>query len=235
MPHIYGPEHIIYLFVVIVLMGMGFFLINRHVKTEKQLALAIRLIGGLLLIMIIWNRLSIAILRDGFNELLPGSYCGTSSLVLALAAIFLKKDHPVFHCVAYIGLLGGLATLAYPDFIGQADSIFYPMTISGLAHHTVMVFLVVVMLTTGYLKPMFLKWHYAVLGLALYLVYGLFLIKVLGYGEAMCINRPLLDDTNLYCFQLGAIYLPVHAAFLAIWNLVGKKYRIGAMLAKVAS
>jgi len=230
MPHVYGPEHFIYLATVIILMAGGFWLIHHYVKTEKQIRLVIRITGGLLLLMIVWNRISIAVLRDGFGELLPGSFCGTSSLALALSALFLKKDHPVFHCVAFIGLLGGLITLAYPDFIGQADSIFYPMTISGLAHHTVMVFLALVMITTGYVKPKLSKWYMSFLGLSLYLTYGLFLVQVFNYGDAMYIEEPILEGTGMYWYVLALIYLPFHAIFLSVWQLVDEKRHIGYCL-----
>lgn len=215
MPHVYGIEHFLYLFVVLILYTLGFYFIKKYIKTEKQVSFVIKAIGVLLLLSIIWNRISIAILRDGWDNLLPATFCGATSLALSLSAIFLRKDHPVFHSVAFIGFLGGLITLIYPDFIGQSDSIFYPMTISGLWHHTVMVFLVLVMIWKGYLVPTKKKWYLLPLGLAVYMMYGIFLITELGYNDAMYIYEPILEGTKLNWFVLGVIFLPYHFIFVS--------------------
>ncbi len=221
MPQVYGWEHIIYLTIVIGIMITLFILIKKYVKEEKQVILSIKITGVALLIAIVWNRLSICLTRDHWN-FLPDSFCGTTSLALSLSAIFLKKDHKIFHCVAYLGLLGGSLTLIYPDFIGQADSIFYPMTISGLIHHTISVFIVILMLKTGFLKPQLRKWYLLPLGLSGYMTYGIFLITVLNYDNALYIYEPILSGTKLNWFVLGIIFLTMHAVFLTIWEYAQK-------------
>ncbi len=200
-------------------------LIRKTVKTENQVKIVVKLIAGLLLMAIIWNRTSIAILRNGMKSFLPGTFCGASSLALAIAVLVFPKNSPVFHSVAYTGLLGSLLTLFYPDFIGQDDSFFYPMTISGLIHHTVMLYLVFLMLLTGYLKPELKKWYLLPLGLCFYMVYGLFLIHVVGYGDAMYIHEPILPDTSLDWDMLGFLFLLLHAVFLVVWEFVNKNKR----------
>lgn len=223
-PKIYGIEHILYLIICITLMVLGFFLIKKYINTEKKLSWLIRFLGLGLFIAIIWNRTSINIGRESFfASFLPGSFCGATSLFLAIAAMSLKKNHAIFHCLVYVGLLGGLITIFYPDFIGQSDSFFYPMTISGLAHHTVMVFLTIVMIFTGYVKPDFKKWYYLFLGLAMYMCYGLFLITVLNYSDAMHIFTPLLGGTPLNWIVLGLILLPLHLLLLMGWRFVFNK------------
>jgi uncharacterized membrane protein YwaF len=223
MPEVFGWEHFTYLAMVVIIMTVLLFLIKKKVKDEKEIEKIVRITGVLLFVAIAWNRLSISLLRDGWGNLLPGSFCGATSLILSICAIGLKKNHAVFHCIAYMGLLGGILTLIYPDFIGQADSIWFPMTISGLVHHTIMTFLVLLMILTGYLKPELKKWYLLPLGVCVYMTYGLFLITVLEYGDAMHVFSPILDGTNLDWFHLGLIYLPVHAVFLLAWEFFGKK------------
>ncbi len=218
MPEVFGWEHFLYLGVVLALMIPGLILIRRFLKEEKQVDRLLKIIGFVLLAAITWNRISVAAYRDGFDSILPGTFCGSSSLALALAAIFLRRNHAAFHCIAYTGLLGGLLTLIYPDYIGQASSIFFPMTISGLVHHTIMAFLVTVMLMTGFLKPELRKWYILPLGLCVYMTYGLFLITVLGYGDAMYIHEPILEGTPLNWIVLGVIFITLHAAFLFAWE-----------------
>ena len=223
MPQIYGIEHILYLLVTISIMTALTILIDKKVHTTKQKEVTVKLIGVALLLAILWNRTSIAILRNGISSFLPGTFCGASSFALAIAVLICKKDSPVFHSVAYTGLLGSILTLVYPDFIGQDVSFFYPMTISGLVHHTVTFFLVLIMIRTGYLKPELKKWHLLPLGLSVYMVYGLFLITVLGYGDAMYIYQPILEGTILDWDVLGAIFLALHLVFLVIWDLIMKR------------
>lgn len=224
MPQVFGFEHFAYLFVSITIMVIGWILIKKKVKTDAELTKTIRFIGLLLFLAIVWNRVSIAILRDGWNELLPATFCGSSSLALSIAAMTLKKDHIVFHCIAYVGMMGGMLTLAYPDFIGQSSSIFYPMTISGLVHHTVMFFLVVTMLRTGYLRPQLKKWIIAPIGLSIYMTYGLFLITVLGYHDAMYIYEPILEGTSLNWIVIGVIFLIYHFLFVLILEKLNQKH-----------
>ncbi len=224
MPQIYGIEHILYLLVVFSLYAIGFVLIKKYIKTDKQIRLLIKGLGLLLFISIIWNRISVSILRDGWAFFIPSTFCGFSSLALSIGTMFLKKDHPFFHSVAYVGLLGGLLTTFYPDFIGQSDSIFYPMTISGLWHHSVMVFLVIVMIQVKFIVPSKVKWIYLPIGLSFYMTFGLFQITVLGYTDAMYIYHPILEGTPLNWFVLGMIFLPYHFVFVSFFDIIrGKK------------
>ncbi|MDD4000580.1 MAG: YwaF family protein [Bacilli bacterium] len=221
-PQVYGWQHLVYLVIVLLLITFGIFLILRFVSKEKY-PLVIKIIGIVLLAAIIWNRVSICLLRSGFKNFLPSSFCGTTSMALSLSAIFLKKNSKAFHSLAYVGLLGGLLTLFYPDFIGQDLSFFYPMTISGLVHHSIMIFLVLVMLVTGYLEPSLKKWYLLPVGLSMFMTYGIFLITIIGYNDAMLIYNPILAGTKLNWFYIGLIFLPFHALFLIAWEVINNK------------
>lgn len=218
MPQIFGIEHIIYFITVVLLMIISIILIKKYVKNDLQLTRVIKFIGLILLTMIILNRISIAYYHENLYLLFPDSFCGTSSLVLALGTIFCKRNNNILHFVSYIGIFGGGLTLIYPDFIGQADSIFHPLTITGLLHHTVMVFLVIVMLITNYLQPSLKKWYCVPIGLSFFMSYGLFLITVIGHDDAMYIFKPALPDTIFNWFGLGLIFIPVQFIFLVIWE-----------------
>lgn len=223
MPHVYGLEHFLYLGFTFLWMGLGFWWIHRHIHTDKQIEWTIRILGVILFLAIMWNRISVCSLRDGFQFFIPSTFCGMSSLLLSISAMTLKKNHPAFHAIAYVGLLGGLLTTFYPDFIGQSTSIFYPMTISGLIHHAIMVFLVLVMFQTKWLVPSMKKWFYLPLGLSLYMTIGLFQITIMGYANAMYIYEPILEGTPLNWFWLGMIFLPYHAVFLWVWETIRKR------------
>ena len=90
MPQIFGLEHIIYFITVVLIMIISIKLIKKHVKNDLQLTNVVKFIG-LLLLMIAFNRVSIAIYRENIYLLLPDSFYWDSSLVLALGTIFFKK------------------------------------------------------------------------------------------------------------------------------------------------
>lgn len=217
-PKVFGISHILYLLVSIVIGVLLILFVKKRVKTERGLNLTIKILGGLLLVSLLANRFSVSIQSDGFKYFLPASYCGLSSIALGLISIFMKKDNKLLHTVGYTGLLGGIMTLIYPDFIGQGSTIFYPMTITGLLHHTITVYIVVLMLMTGYIKPDLKKWHILPIGLSFYVMYGVFLVHVIGYEDSMYIVKPILDGTIFYWYVIGIIFLIAHFLFLYVWE-----------------
>ena len=60
-----------------------------------------------------------------WHLIIPDSYCGMTSLVLALAVLFGKKDNNVYHFVWLLGLFGGISTVIYATFVSQNSSFFY--------------------------------------------------------------------------------------------------------------
>lgn len=219
-PKIFGLSHIIYLIISIITFFILLIFIKKKIKTEKALNIVIKVLGGLLLLSVILNRIAVSVGNNSIRHFLPASYCGVSSILLGIIAIFFKKDNKMLHSIAYTGLLGGIMTLCYPDFIGQGSTIFYSMTITGLLHHTLTVYLVVIMLVTEYLKPDLKKWHILPIGLSFYIVYGVILIHIIGYEDSMYIVKPILEGTIFYWYVIGAMFLVAHFLFLFTWEKI---------------
>ena len=211
MPSVFGFEHSVFLLVNGLIFLSVFLIKPSHINKKHIKALA-----GILLLAITLNRITIALYNETFATILPGTFCGASSLALALGVLFLKRNHPFFHSVAYIAMLGGLITVIYPDFIDQAPSIWHGRTISGLIHHALSVLLVLIMLKTRYWQPCFKAWHWTPIGLAIYMLYGLVLIYGLGYDNAMLIREPILANTPLTWWVMGILVMMVHSIFLLI-------------------
>ncbi len=217
MPKIFGWQHLTYLAVVFVLMIAGWILIKKFVKKEKTLRIIFFCLGVVQLGLIIWNR---AVVEPTWNiiKLLPTTFCGTTSLVIAFILMFGKKNTKPLQFITMCAFLGGILTLFYPDFIGQASSIFYSKTISGLLHHTLFFFTSVLILITGYLKPDFKKWGSLPLGLCIYMTYGIFQISIVGRDNAMEIMKPLISGTPLNWVLVGALFLVLYTIFLFIYE-----------------
>ena len=228
MPKVYGWEHFTYLAVCAVIAAAAIFFVRKYAKTEKTLSIVTRAVGGALFACILWNRISLCIKNSNALTLIPDTFCGISSLILSLAMLIGKRNNIVFHFICYLGFVGGTLTLAYPDFIGQAASVFYPPTISGLLHHTVMVFAIILMLLTKYFVPTLKRWYVLPLGLCCVMTFGIFEITALGFNDAMQIFTPLLPDTIFTWWFCGALLLPFSYIVMLLFDyfLVWRKKKI---------
>ena len=218
MPVVFGWEQFSYLAVFVVLAATATVLIVKFVKTEKALSVTMRIIGGILFACVLWNRITLAVKNSNPMSLIPDTFCGISSVILSLAMMIGRRDNKVFHFICYLGFVGGLITLIYPEFIGQDASVFYPPTISGLLHHTFMVYAVVLMLLTKYFVPTFRKWYALPLGLCCVMTFGIFEITALGYSDAMQIFTPLLPDTIFTWWFCGLLLLPFSYIVMFIFD-----------------
>lgn len=214
MPQIFGWQHFTYLGIFLLVSAATLACIKIKVKRDFTLTVLTKCLGVFLFAMIAWNRITIALAQDNALMLIPNSFCGMTSLCLALCAIFCKRDALVFHCFVYLALWGGTLTLIYPDFISQDARFFYPPTISGLLHHSVALYVAVMLILTGQVKPSVRKFYAFPVGMCLLLCYGLFLIDALGFSGAMYIGSPLIEGTILTWYFVGPLMIIVTFAIL---------------------
>lgn len=168
------------------------------------------------------NRCAIANNNIDLLLLMPGTFCGITSLVFALTVLFTKKDSAFMHFVVYIAFAGAFVMLIYPNFIIGANTIFYPLSsFSGLIHHSIMLLLVLLVFTTGYFKPNIKRWYAVPLGLTCYMTYGLFLYDILD-KRALSIGEAFEGINGLTWFNVGLIFLSVYAIFLIAYALIEK-------------
>jgi hypothetical protein len=222
MPEVFGWQHIVYLAIFLAVSVASIVIIKKTVKDDNKLNLVIKCVALVLLGLILWNRSLIA-MRDGAIRFIPNTFCGLTSLLFAICALTLKRDNLVFHFLIYMSIWGCTLTMVYPDFIGQAESIFYPLTISGLLHHSVSLYLSVLMIATGYFKPTIYKFHIFPIGLAFYMSYGVFLQDCLGI-PAMYISEPLIEGTIFTWYFVGLLICIITATILAIYEIILKKH-----------
>lgn len=224
-PQIFGWQHILIFVISVGIIISTTILLKKYIKNEKTLDIVIKSIAGALLVAIITNRLSIVFKYDTpeWERIIPDSFCGMSSLVLSLATLLGKKDNNVLHYVWFMALLGGSVTMIYPDFIGQSSSVLYLPTSSGLLHHIMAVYLVVLLLTFGYIKPTYKKWYCTLFGFTTYLSIGVFEISVLGLSDAFYIYKPILSGTPMNVWMLIPLYIAIYGGTLAIIEIVRRK------------
>lgn len=223
MPKIFGIEHIIYICIFVIIMTASIVLVVKFIKTEKQINILMKAIGAVLLILIILNRIAISI-REDYNwmYLIPDSFCGLCSFLFSFALLFGKKNNTLLHYVCYLGLIGGVANIVYPTYISQSDSFFYFATITGLLHHSVMVYGILLAYITKFFVPTFKKWYALPIGLACSLAFGEFLISALSFPDAFLIKEPIIKDSILTWYFLGALIIPASFIEMLIFDKVNK-------------
>lgn len=216
-PQVYGIEHILYMVITTILAVCGLLLAKKYLKEEKHQNIFLKCLAILLLIAIVANRVSQVFRWGGdpkWHLLIPDSYCGMTSLVLALAVLFGKKDNDAYHFLWLLGLFGGISTTLYPTYVSQDISLFYIPTISGLLHHSLSATLVVALLLFNQIDITYKKWYCTLIGFTFYITIGAFLMGFFGMSDAYHIVEPLLPDTPLTAWVMAPIYAVCYAIIL---------------------
>ena len=224
-PKVYGYEHLLYLLVFIIVGALMIILSKKYLKDEKKQMIYLRIIAFIILIIEILNRIGVASV-NGWQYFLPYTFCGFSSLVISLAVLFGKPNMRLYQCFWYMALGGGIATMAYPDFIGQAPSIFYMNTITGLLHHSFDIILCIELLIFGWFKPSLKNWFYFPMIFTSYIVLGAFEISMLGINSAMSINVPVIGDGILNCWFIWIVASLLVFIISFLYDYIIKKRKV---------
>ena len=224
-PELFGIEHILYI-IISTLIGSGIVLFSiKYKNDEKKSNIILKVLGSLLFISIMINRLSQVFRYDDVKWylIIPDSYCGMTSLVLSLAVIFGKKDNAALHFVWLMGIFGGISTVIYATFVGQGPTIFYLPTISGLIHHSFSAILTIVVLIYKCISITYKKWYYTLFGFTAYITVGALLMYVFNMSDAFHISEPLLPGTPLTAWVMGPIYAVAYGIILFIVEIIRTK------------
>ena len=222
---LFGIEHILYILISTIL-GMSLVILSKKFAiSEKSQKIILKIVAFLLFISIMTNRLSQVFRYDMVRWycIIPESYCGMTSLVLALAVLLGKKDNCVLHFVWLLGLFGGISTVIYATFVDQGPTIFYLPTISGLLHHSFSAILVVLLLVFKQIHITYKKWYYTLFGFTSYITIGAFLMHTFDMSDAFHIVEPLLPDTFLTTWVMGPMYAVAYAIILFLIEFFRKK------------
>ena len=225
---VYGWEHLTFLGIFIATYAVSLVLIKLKVKSESKIDLIVKSLGGVLLAMVVFNRIAIAFHRETAWGLIPDSFCGMGSMGLAISCLFFKRGALPYHVFVYCMLFGGTIATFYPDFIGQefhgvATSFLYPATISGLLHHALASYITVLLLVTGHFKPYVKKTYSLPIALCFILVYGLFLMDACGFETAMYIGSPLIKNTFIAWYIVYPLLVAFAYGFAYLYEYLIKK------------
>ena len=221
---VFGAVHWIYLAITLSVSVVGLYFAKRYAKSEKSQKIVLKIIAAALLVWILLNRLSQVFRYSNvrWEQIIPESFCGMTSLVLALGVLFGKKDNVVLHFVWFLGLVGAVTTLAYPTFLDQGPSVFYLPTISGLLHHSLALVMVVALLLFKQINITYKKWYCTVFGFTSYFALGAFQMSVFGFSDAFHFVEPIISDTPLTAWVMAPMYIVGYGIILLAIELVRK-------------
>ena len=222
---VFGIEHFLYIGITATIAIAGLLCAKKFAKSEKSQIIILKALATALLISIIANRLS-QVFRYGmvrWEQIIPDSYCGMTSLVLALAVLFGKKDNDALHFTWILAIFGGISTVIYPAFIGQGPTIFYLPTITGLLHHSLSATVSIAVLLFKQLHITYKKWYCTLFGFTCYITLGAFLIGCLGIPDAFHIYTPLLDNTPLTTWVMAPIYIVCYSIIILLIEIIRKR------------
>jgi hypothetical protein len=224
-PQLFGIEHILYIIISTAVASVALLLAKKYAKSEKSQMIFLKILASLLLVAIITNRLSQVFRWDEpiWYLIIPDSFCGMTSLVLALAVLFGKRDNNVYHFVWLLGLFGGVSTTIYASYIDQDISFFYLPTISGLLHHSFCATVVIALLMFGQIDITYKKWYCTFFGFTTYLTLGAFMMQTFNMSDAYHIAEPLLSDTFLTAWGMAPLYAVGYALVLWIVEIIKKR------------
>jgi hypothetical protein len=226
---VFGIEHFLYIGITAFLAATALLLAKKYAKSDKAQIVFMKALAFCLLVSIVMNRLS-QVFRYGmvrWEQIIPDSYCGMTSLALALSVLFGKKDNNALHFLWLLAAFCGVATVIYPTFISQGPTVFYLPTISGLLHHSLSATVSVALIMFNWIHITYKKWYCTLFGFTSYLTVGAFLIGCLGIPDAFHIYTPLIDGTPLTTWFMAPIYCVCYALILFIIE-IARQYMIKA-------
>lgn len=223
--NVLGLVHWIYLAISLSLTVVGLICAKKFAKSEKSQKIILKCVAGMLLIWIIINRLSQVFRYNNirWEQIIPDSFCGMTSLVLSLGVLLGKKDNVVLHFTWFLALVGAIITIAYPTFLNQGPSVFYLPTISGLLHHSFALVMVIALLLFNQIHITYKKWYCTLFGFTAYFTVGAFQMSVFGFSDAFHIVEPMLDGTPLTAWVIAPIYVFGYSLILLIIELIRKQ------------
>lgn len=221
---VFGSVHWIYLAITLPLSVVGLVCAKKFAKTEKSQKIILKSIAAALFIWILINRLSqvFRYSETRWEQIIPDSFCGMTSLVLSLAVLLGKKDNVALHFTWFLALVGSVITIFYPTFLNQGPTVFYLPTISGLLHHSLALVMVVALLLFNQINITYKKWYCSLFGFTAYFTVGAFQMSVFGFSDSFHIVEPMIDGTPLTAWVVAPIYIAGYAIVLTIIELVRK-------------
>ncbi len=223
MPKVFGWQHLTYLAIFFVLAILSLVLAKIYLKGRKGQTIFIKVLAGLTFVSNLICRIAVAVKDSNVAHGYPYTICSLTSFTLPLAVLFGKEDSNLYQGLWYLGLVGGLGSILYPDFIGQNQSIFFLATFTSLLHHSFVFVLCIAMLMFGWFRPNIKKFYYFPMIFSGYITAGAFAQHVLKIDGSMLITKPVLKGTPINCWFILCVGTICIVLVALVYELIKKK------------
>lgn len=216
---VFGIEHIIYMIVAAIIMA-GLIIVIKIFVPKDKMFIPMKVTAAIGIVIMIIYRIVVSRSRSGtFLDFIPDTFCSMMGFIMPLTVLIFKPDTKIFQYAMFCGMLGGLLTLIYPDFLVYFDNIFNIHPFTGLLYHTLMLFMFLLAIITKYFVPTFKRWTSLPIGLAFMVVFAVFGNSVLGQSNNMYLKAPLLPGTPLTWWLVGILFLILYTIILQIYEM----------------
>lgn len=216
---VFGIEHIIYMIVAAIIMA-GLIIVIKIFVPKDKMFIPMKVTAAIGIVIMIIYRIVVSRSRSGtFLDFIPDTFCSMMGFIMPLTVLIFKPDTKIFQYAMFCGMLGGLLTFIYPDFLVYFDNIFNIHPFTGLLYHTLMLFMFLLAIITKYFVPTFKRWTSLPIGLAFMVVFAVFGNSVLGQSNNMSLKAPLLPGTPLTWWLVGILFLILYTIILQIYEM----------------
>lgn len=115
-PKVFGWQHLTFLAVFLCIAVAAVLIVQYGMTTDKRKTVFLKCTALSLLILVVLNRISLAVWHRDAVQLLPNSYCGVTSLLLALTVLLGRPHAKLLHLLVYVALVAALLRLYIPTF-----------------------------------------------------------------------------------------------------------------------
>lgn len=149
------------------------------------------------------------------SAVIPYNFCNIAMWATFITFWFPKPLKKLYPFVINAALIGGILTIALPDFYNaQTISFFYWPVFKGFMSHFMLIFTGIYAIISGEFKPRVKNLWVFILGMVLCLPYGYGIIALykkfgLNPPNSMYLLRPALENTPFNGYLIGAIAIVV--------------------------
>ena len=161
--HIYNLPHTIFVIIVALIIAIQSIVLHKAKPSQNVVNIYSYSIASIILFCVIITRIFDTKYNIDNNidntiwlHVIPTTWCSLCGILYFVTVVFLKKKDKMLHFVGFLGLLGGLMCVLFPNFLSEIP-FFNVRSFPSLIYHALMVILTLFLIQVKVFKPTFKK------------------------------------------------------------------------------
>ena len=232
--HMYNLPHILFLMVFVIITVVQSLLLYKKTPSEKCKKIYTFILSIVIIIGVILTRVSVTV-HNTINNIdnykwyyfVPDTWCSLNGIMYALNILAFKRNKNMLHFTAFLGFLGGVMAIFFPNFL-QEIAFFDVRSFPSFLYHACMILLSLFLIQSHDLVPTLSKSYFFVIGMIIYMLIGAFEKNVMHMPYPMQLDQPFFTKTP-FLTQLTSWYTVILGQFIfviitcLIFDLLSKK------------